>query len=244
MSSPARFPNGVTNVGPTSAFGSLPFPSPVAYQTYFNDFHTYQADDWLVTVVDTDTGGGATRTIDATAGGVLNILNEDNALDSTQLALGGTGAEPFRLSTTKKFWLGAKFSSGDVSEVAMFIGLASTDTDLTGGLPQDVVLFRVDTDDANIDFVIGKGATPSTTAAIGTVSDYAEGTNNLTEVLAYYDGKGKVTLFVDGVKTNEIDVASTDYIPDTDLTLIMEVHNSEAVADNMAVDWVFVCVER
>lgn len=244
MPSPTRFPNGITNVSPTSAFASLPFPSPIAYQTYFNDFHTYAAGDWLVTVVDTDTDGAAARTIDATAGGVLNILNNNNALDSTQLALGGTGAEPFKLTAGKKFWVGAKFSSTDADKNFLAIGLASTDTDLQGGLPQDVVLFRVDTADANIDFVIGKGASASTTAAIGTISDYAEGTNNLTEVLAYYDGAGKVYLFVDGAAVGTVDVATTDYIPDTDLTLVMEIHNSDGAADAMAVDWVLVAVER
>jgi len=76
------------------------------------------------------------------------------------------------------------------------------------------------------------------------VADYAEGTNNLTEVMAYYDGKGTVRLYVDGVLTNEVDVATTDYIPDTELTLAMEIHNSDAAADAMAVDYVFVCVER
>ncbi|KCZ47766.1 hypothetical protein [Hyphomonas sp. CY54-11-8] len=244
MASPTRFPNGITNVSPTSAYASLPFPSPIAYQTYFNDFHTYAAGDWLVTVVDTDTGGAAARTIDATTGGVLNILNEDNAADSTQLALGGTGAEPFKLTIGKKFWVGAKFSSSDVDKNFLAIGLASTDTDLQGGLPQDVVLFRVDTADANIDFVIGKGASASTTTAVGTVADYAEGTNNLTEVLAYYDGVKYVHVYVDGVLKKSVDVATTDYIPDTDLTLVMEIHNSDAAADFMAVDWVLVAIER
>lgn len=244
MSSPARFPNGVTNVSPNGAFSSLPFPSPVKYQTYFNDFHVYNATDWLVTSVDTGVAGAAARTIDATAGGVLNILNDNNALDSTQLALGGTGAEPFKLTVGKKFWLAAKFSSSDVDKNFLAIGLASTDTDLEGGLPQDVVLFRVDTADANIDFVIGKGATASTTTAIGTVADYVEGTNNLTEVMAYYDGKGTVFLYVNDALVDKIDVATTDFIPDTDLTLVMEIHNSDAAADFMAVDWVLVAVER
>lgn len=244
MGTPTRFPNGITNVSPASAFASLPFPSPVAYQTYFNDFHTYQADDWLVTVVDTDADGLAARTIDATPGGVLNILNNNNAADSTQIALGGTGAEPFKVTIGKKFWVGAKFSSTDVDKNFLAIGLASTDTDLQGGLPQDVILFRVDTADADIDFVISKGASASTTTAIGSLSDYAEGTNNLTEVLAYYDGKGSVFLYVDGARVATVDVATTDYIPDTDMTLVIEAHNSDGAADAMAVDWVLVAIER
>jgi hypothetical protein len=244
MSTPTRYTSGVSTAAKGTPFGDLPFPSPVAFQTYFNDFHTFTSTDWLATVVDTDTDGAAAYTIDATAGGVLNILNNNNASDSIQLALGGTGAEPFKLTVGKRFWVGAKFSSTDVDKNYLAIGLVSTDTDLQGGLPQDVCLFRVDSTDANIDFVIGKGASASTTTAIGTVADYAEGTNNLTEVMAYYDGKGTVRLYVDGVLTNEVDVATTDYIPDTELTLAMEIHNSDAAADAMAVDYVFVCVER
>lgn len=243
MASPARFPNGVTNVGPSDPFAQFLSVSPLKMQMYFNDFHTYNATDWLVTLVDTDTDSGDTRTIDATEGGVLNILNNDAAADSTNLALGGAGAEPFLMTAGKKAWIGARFSSGDVSETFMAIGLAPiSDVDLAGGLPADHIIIKVDTNDGNVDVSISKDSVATTATAVGTVTDYSEGTNDLTEVVLYYDGRNEVQVFVDGVKVTTMSAAT--WPDDEEMTLQMEVHNSEAVADNMVVDWVLVAKQR
>lgn len=238
-----RIPAGITNVAADDRLKMLPFPDPTKWQTYFNDFHVYNATDWLVTVVDTDTDGAAARTIDATAGGVLNILNNNNTADSTNLALGGTGAEPFVLTLGKRAYFMAKFSSTDVDKNFMFVGLAPiSDVELQGGLPSDHFGFRVDTADANIDFTAAINSSPTTSLAIGTVADYVEGTNNLTEVCAYLDEKGTVHLYVDNVLVGSVDVSAN--IPNQELTLQFEMHNSDGAADAMAVDYVLVAVER
>lgn len=239
-----RFPDGVTNVNKISPFNGLSIPFPGVIQHYFNDFNAYSSSDWLETVVDTDADSANARSIDATAGGVLNILLDNNAADSTNLALGGAGAEQFLLSLSKKAWLAAKFSSTDVDKNYLAIALAPiSDVDLQGGLPNDHIAIKVDAADANIDISISKDGTASTSNAVGTLSNYAEGTNNLTEVVVYYNGRGIAEIYVDSVKKAELNVAST--LPDDEeLTLQMEVHNSDAAADAMAVDWVFVGVER
>lgn len=242
-SQPTRYPNGVTNVPAADRLKSMPFLDPTKWVTYFNDFTTYQADDWLVTRVDTDTDNADTRTIDATHGGVLNILNNNNASDSTNLALGGAGAEPFLLQLGKRAILMAKFSSADVDKNFLWVGLAPiSDVELQGGLPSDHFGFRVDTTDANIDFTAAINSSPTTSLAIGTVADYVEGTNNLTEVCAYLDEKGIVHLYVDNVLKASADISSN--IPNQEMTLQFEIHNSDAAADFMAVDYALVSIER
>lgn len=238
----SRLPNGLSLDGPAARFANLGVPIPINWQVYFNDFHAYSADDWLETVVDTDTDAANARTIDATAGGVLNILLDNNAADSTNLQLGGTGAEPFVLAPGKQWYFGAKFSSTDVDKNFLAISLCTTDTDLQGGLPNDNVTIRVDGTDANIDVVLEKDNTATTEAAVGTVSDYAEGTNDLTEVVLYGNGKGSVEVWVDGVKVTTL--ADTNVPDDEQLALHIEIHNTDAAADAMAVDWVLVAVER
>lgn len=238
-----NYPNGVTNVSQTSALGSFPMMDPTKVQMYFNDFHTYTATDWLVTFVDTDVDGLDAITVDATAGGVLNILNNDNAADSTNIALGGAGAEPFLLTAGKQAWIGAKFSSTDVDKNFLAVGLAPiSDVDLQGGLPNDHVMILVDTADANIDISVSKDGTATTETAVGTVSDYSEGTNDLTAVMLYYNGRNAIDVFVDGVK--KATLVDDNWPDDEEMTLQMEVHNSDGAADAMAVDWVMVAVER
>lgn len=241
---PTRFGNGVTNEAQTSPFYKLGFPNPFKWHVYANDFNAYSADDWLETVVDTDVDSGDARTIDATAGGVLNILNNDNAADSTNLRLGGDdGAEQFVITSGKQAYIAAKFSSTDVDKNYLAVGLvAGTDVDLQGGLPNNHIVIEVDTADANIDVSIDSGGTTTTESAVGTVSDYSEGTNDLTEVVLYYNGDDEVQVFVDGSKAATI---SADNVPtDTEMALEMEIHNSDAAADAMAVDYVMVAIER
>lgn len=244
MATPTRFPKGVTNEGPGDAFYKLAFPNPLKWHVYYNDFNAYSADDWLETVVDTDVDSGDTRTIDATAGGVLNILNNDNAADSTNLRLGGDdSAEQFLLPTGKQAYLGAKFSSTDVDKNYLAVALVEgTDVDLEGGLPNDHVAIEVDGTDANIDISVSKDGTTTTSTAVGTVSDYSPGTNNLTEVVLYYNGDDKIEVFVDDEK--KATLATDNWPDDEELALEIEIHNTDAAADSMAVDWVMVAVER
>lgn len=242
MATPTRFPSGVTNQSVNDRHGQLPIPDPLKWQVYYNDFNAFSADDWLATVVDTDTDSANARTIDATAGGVLNAKTDNNAADSINLALGGAGAEPFVLQSGKKAILTAKFSSTDVDKNFLAIGLAPiSDVDLHGGLPNDHFLFRVDTADANVDFSVSNDGTATTSLAIGTVADYAEGTNNLTEVTAYFDGKDDIKLFVNNAHVGT--VAATN-LPSEAMTLQMELHNSDTGADALAVDYVLVAIER
>lgn len=245
MGAPGRYPSGATSEknSPLSDVG-LGLFNPRKWHMYFNDFNTFSSGEWLATVVDTDTDGGATRTIDATAGGVLRILNNDNALDSTNLRLGSdAGSEQFLFPTGKKAVIGAKFSSTDVDKNYLGIALvAGTDVDFQGGLPNDHIAIQVDAADANIDISVSKDGTATTATAVGTVSDYAEGTNDLTEVILYYNGSDEIQVWVDGVKVSTL--ATTNWPNDEEMGLGMEIHNSDAAADAMAVDWVMVAVER
>lgn len=245
MSTPVRYTSGATSEK-NAPFADVGFGlfNPRKWHIYFNDFNAYSADDWLETVVDTDNDTNNSRTIDATAGGVLKILNDDNAADSTNLRLGGANTvEQFLLPTGKKAVLGAKFSSSDVDKNYLAVALVEgTDVDLQGGLPNDHVAIEVDSTDANIDISVSKDGSATTQAAVGTVSDYTAGTNDLTEVVLYYNGSDEIQVFVDGTKVNTL--ATTNWPDDEELALEMEIHNSDGAADFMAVDWVLVASER
>lgn len=240
---PSRLQNGVTNVAANSPFSMLGFLAPMLWISYFNDFLTFVPDEWLATVVDTDGDTGNTLTIDATPGGVLNILNNDNALDSVNLQLGGDGAAQFQIPTGKQCYVAAKIGAVDPTAGFIAFGLAGAgDVDLEGGLPDDHVIVKVDDGDALIDVSVSKNGTATEEANVGTLAAYTEGTNNLTEIALYYNGKDAVEVFVDGASKAKMSTAN--WPDDVVLAFTMELHNSDAAADSLAVDWVFVAVER
>lgn len=226
-----RFPYGVTNVGETDLFADMVQPDPTLFHTYFNDFDTYTAGDWVVT----ETDAGATQALTAGDGGLLLITN--TAADDDLVALQKTPAA-FTFTAGKKTFFRCRFKVSDATQSDLIFGLQVIDTtplDVTDG-----IYFLKADGAATIDIICRKNASTGSTSA-SAVATLANDT--FIELGFYYDGESKVAYEVNGSVLGSLD-ASSSYLPDTTCTVSFALQNGEAVAKTMTVDYVYVAKER
>lgn len=226
-----RFPYGVTNVGETDLFADMVQPDPTLFHTYFNDFDTYTAGDWVVT----ETDAGATQALTAGDGGLLLITN--TAADNDLVALQKTPAA-FTFTAGKKTFFRCRFKVSDATQSDLIFGLQVIDTtplDVTDG-----IYFLKADGAATIDIICRKNASTGSTSA-SAVATLANDT--FIELGFYYDGQSKVAYEVNGSVLGSLD-ASSSYLPDTTCTVSFALQNGEAVAKTMTVDYVYVAKER
>lgn len=226
-----RFPNGVTNVADNALFADMVQPDPTKFHTYFNDFDTYTAGDWVVT----ETQAGATQALTAGDGGLLLLTN--TAADDDLVALQKTPAA-FTFTAGKKTFFSCRFKVSDATQSDVVIGLQVVDTtplDVTDG----VYFLKADGSTA-ISVICRKNATTGSTSA-SSIATLANDT--FIELGFAYDGEGKVYYEVNGNVVGSLD-ASSSYLPDTDCTVSFALQNGEAVAKTMTVDYIFVAKER
>lgn len=226
-----RFPNGVTNVADNALFADMVQPDPTKFHTFFDDFDTYTAGDWVVT----ETQAGATQALTAGDGGLLLLTN--TAADDDLVALQKTPAA-FTFTAGKKTFFSCRFKVSDATQSDVVIGLQVVDTtplDVTDG----VYFLKADGSTA-ISVICRKNATTGSTSA-SSIATLANDT--FIELGFAYDGEGKVYYEVNGNVVGSLD-ASSSYLPDTDCTVSFAIQNGEAVAKTMTVDYIFVAKER
>lgn len=234
MASPTRFPGGVTNVRPQSTLGGYLAPDPTKLHQYFDDFDTYTAGDWTITVTQAG-GGSATEALTDADGGVLLITNDD--ADNDAVFFNKVG-ESFLMEAGKRAWFKARVKLSDATQSDMVIGLQITDTtplDVTDG-----IYFLKADDAATLAIICRKNATTGSTSATG-IATMADDT--WITLGWYFDGKSTLAYFVDEVQLGTLDASST-YLPDTDLTVSFGVQNGAAAAKTMSVDYILAAKER
>lgn len=227
MSTPTRFPQGVTNAPPGSAMGRFIDTDPTLTHMWFDDFDKYTAADWTVTAT-----GAGTSAISNADGGVLVLTNA--AADNDARFLQWT-RETFRFAAGKKLWFKARIQISDATQSDFVLGLQITDT--TPLAVSDGVYFRKDDDDANLDFVVIKDSTATTATAASTIT-----AATWTTLAFYYDGRKSITAYKDDtlIATSVL----TNLPDDEELAISFGVQNGEAVAKNMSLDYVLVAKER
>lgn len=226
-----RFPNGVTNVADNALFADMVQPDPTKFHTFFDDFDTYAAGDWVVT----ETQAGATQALTAGDGGLLLLTN--TAADDDLVALQKTPAA-FTFTAGKKTFFSCRFKVSDAAQSDVVIGLQVVDTtplDVTDG----VYFLKADGSTA-ISVICRKNATTGSTSA-SSIATLANDT--FIELGFAYDGEGKVYYEVNGNVVGSLD-ASSSYLPDTTCTVSFALQNGEAVAKTMTVDYIYVAKER
>lgn len=227
-----NFPDGVTNASYDGANGQMPFPDPTLWHTYFNDFDTYVAGDWVVTLI----GNAGTAALTAGNGGLLLITSD--TLDNDGVVLQKTPAG-FAFSATKKCFFAVKFAASKATESDIQFGLVIVD-----GTPFDAtdgIFFMKDDGDANIDVYVRKDATTGSNSktAIATLAAATQ-----TILSFYYDGAGTLFYGVNGSMVGSMSASST-YLPDaTNLTVSMALRNGEAGAQTLTVDYILAAMER
>lgn len=227
MSTPSRFPQGVTNAPPGSAMGRFIDTDPSLTHMWFDDFDKYTAADWTVTAV-----GAGSSAISNADGGVLVLTNA--AADNDSRFLQWT-RETFRFAAGKKLWFKARIQISDATQSDFVLGLQITDT--TPLAVTDGVYFRKDDDDANLDFVVMKDSAATTANAASTIT-----AATWTTLAFYYDGRKSITAYKDDtlIATSVL----TNLPDDEELTISFGIQNGEAVAKTMSVDYILVAKER
>lgn len=226
-----RFPNGVTNVNDVNLFADMAQLDPTKFHTFFDDFDTYAAGDWVVT----ETQAGATQALTAGDGGLLLLTN--SAADDDLVALQKTPAA-FTFTAGKKTFFRCRFKVSDATQSDLVIGLQVVDTtplDVTDG----VYFLKADGSTA-VSAICRKNATTGSTSAssITTLAD-----DTFVTLGFAYDGEGTVAYEVNGNVVGSLNASST-YLPDTTCTVSFALQNGEGAAKTMTVDYIFVAKER
>lgn len=228
----SRFQSGLSNVSESNIFADMGQPDPTQVFTYFQDFVTYTAGDWVVT----ETDAAATEALTAGDQGLLLVTN--TAADNDLVALQKTPAM-LAFTAGKKFFFKTRFKVSDGLQSDVVFGVQIIDTtplDVTDGM------YFLKADDARtIDFICRKNATTGSisAAAIASLAD-----DTYIELAFYYDGIASAYYAVNGNVLGHVDASST-YLPDaTNLTVSFGLQNGEAVAKTMTVDYVYVAHER
>lgn len=233
MASPTRFPSGVTNVASTSDTGMLGMPDPTRFHTFFDDFDRYTAADWVIQTVETGTGS-ATEALTDGDGGLFLITNDDADNDADFFQ---TIAEGFLMEAGKPAWFKCRFKVSNATQSDVVFGLQIRDTtplDVTDGI------YFLKADDAtSISLICRKNATTgSTSVAVGNLAD-----DTYITLGWYYDGVDSVKGYVNDVHAGTVS-ATSDFLPDTELTVSFGVQNGSAGAKTMTVDYVYAAKKR
>lgn len=203
-----------------------------AFIEYFNDFHQQVLADWTITKV-----GTGTNVIGNLAGGQLVITNSaaDNDYVAYQLA-----SETFKFVKGKKLQFVAIFSTPEVVQSDIMIGLHILDTNPFSTEPAHGIYFRKDDGDALLDCIVVKGGTASTLVGQSGVSSLTNSKSHRVEF--YYDGQDEIDFYLDQVRIGSLPITNA---PDTEeISVSFVIQNGEAVAKSMNVDMVLARQER
>jgi hypothetical protein len=237
MPTPSRYSNGITTVPKSNPLGMFGLPDPTEWHTYFDDFDTYTAADWTITLVGTTPTAALT---DINGGALLLTMaaTDDSSLNAQKVG------ESFLLTAGKRTFFKARLKVSDATQSDFLIGLAVLDTTLQGAVSgagvTDGIFFNKDDGDALLDIQVQKDATTGQTRGVGIATVVAD--TFLTMAWAY-DGISEVKYYVNDVQLGTL-AATSAYLPDTELTVSFAMQNGEAVAKTMTLDYIFAAQER
>jgi hypothetical protein len=225
---PTRFTKGVgTRKAPDPLF-MYGAPDPTDYHTYFNDFDTYVANDWTITVT-----GTATTALTAGDGGLLGTATSGASSDANYFQL---KAESFSFELNRPAWFKARFKVSTLATVVV-LGLQVTDT-----TPEDVtdgIYFLSTVTTGAVTAICRKNATTgSTTASAGALV-----ADTFAEYAWYWDGKDNVFVYKDGAQIAAITGASA-FIPDTTTAVSFGIRTTSANARTLTIDYILAAKAR
>lgn len=227
MGAPSRFSNGLNTATGNEATNMMGQLDPSKFHTYWNDFDTYAAGDWTITLV----GTTPTVALSATDGGTILQTNSAGVADSAYLQKVGAG---WTMATGKQMWFKCRFSVSDATLSSIVFGAQVVDT--TPLAVSDGMYFLKAAGAATYTFNSATGSTVTSTAAIGTLV-----AATMTELSFYYDGKTEVQYFLNGTLLGRMTVAT---LPAAALTVSFGMANGEAVAKTMTTDYILLVQER
>jgi len=227
-----NFPDGINN-GPlqSGAMQSYPALVPTLQHTYFNDFDSYTAGDFVLT-----SAGSGTAALVAGNNGLLILTN--GAANGNNAWLQKTPAD-VSLVAGKQAWFQARFQVSDANLAAVVVGLQIVGT--TPLTATDGVYFIKASGSTAMDFVVRKDATTGSTSAtgVGTLAN-----NTMVEVGFHWDGSSMIYAYVGGNRVARINATSA-FLPDAlNLAPVIGIQNGEAVSKTLTVDYIFTSTDR
>jgi hypothetical protein len=236
MTSPVRFPSGLSSAVKGSALWNFGMPDPTKFHVFFDDFDNFEADQWVITRV------GATPTEVAANGDGGRLLLTMAATDDSSSSLQWSGDDAagvirsFRFQLGKQLWYKSRFQVSDMLQSDFVLGLQIADT--TPLAVTDGVYFRKDDGDTNINLV----SIAASVASTATKANVLPAANTDFTLAYYFDGVASVTMFVNDLAQGSVNIANLPV--GQDLAVSIHMQNGEAVAKSMNLDYVFVAKER
>lgn len=178
---------------------------------------------WTTTVVETGLGGTSEVTASNTAGYVWELLTDNAENDGVSLQLAG---EAFELTSDQELYFGLEFQINDVTETDFFVGLATTDTAILGGVTDRIGFESLD-GSTDLKFMLEKNGTETLSASLHTLV-----ADTLVFTEFYWDGVG-IEVFVNGASVAT--PAITNLPNDLALRLSLEFLTGEASANTMKI---------
>ncbi len=227
--STTRFSKGVTNARPNTSLAYMGQPDPTKFNTYFDDFNTFLASDWVITAI-----GIGTTALTAGDGGLLLVTTSAAAPDSRSHQL---AVATFTFTAGKRMFFKAAGTLSNATLSVLQLGLvvtATTPTDATDGI---YFLKPAGTD--NIGAFVRRDATT------GNLSNtaIAVATTAYTSYGFEYDGKETVTFFINDVAVGSLPCTSVNS-PDATLAVSFHLGNGDAVARTFSLDYILAAKER
>jgi hypothetical protein len=237
MSTPVRYPSGVSTANKNTTLWNFPAPDFSKYITYWDDFFQYVAGDWTLT----ETQAAATQALGDITGGALVLTNSsaDDDLNSVQRI-----GEAFMPVAGKQFFMKARFKLNEVVQSDAMIGIVVTDTSPFASPPTDGIFFLKTDGAATLDVVCRKDTTT------GNISATAVGTmvaDTFITVGVYFDGVRYMQYFVNDVQVGSLDLTTSPsaFLPDTECRVTLAVQQGEITnVKTLTVDYILVAQER
>lgn len=230
MPVPSRFPSGVSTRRVNSPLGNFPRPAPSDTHAYWDDFDTYTAAQWVVTAV-----GAGTAALAAADGGTIAVTTTAASSDSVFLQLTPSG---FTFEMGKQAWFESRFKVNVLTSVVQ-LGLIVADTtplDATDG-----IYFLSTTATGAVTTIVRLNATTGSTSGTG----IALVADTFTTLAWYWDGKGTLTYYQDGVAKGSITgITASNFLPDTICTPSFGVQTSTTAARVLTVDYILAAKSR
>jgi len=225
MMSTSRFPNGITNRPKNDSVGEMGQLDATKLHTFFTDFDTYNAGDWVVSEV-----GVGTQALADADGGVLDVTTNTATFDQGALQ---TVGESFAIEAGKKTWFKSRLKLNDATQSDMVVGLQIRDTAPT--VVSDGIYFSKADGNPDVSMLTRQGNS-SVAVIVGSMPD-----DTYTELDWYYDGDTRVEGFFNG----ELVGALTSRIPyGVELTVSFAIRAGTTAAKVLSVDYLLVAKER
>ena len=187
MTTPTRFPSGVSTQKVNQTLGMFGQPDPTNPIVDFHDFQQYVAADWTVT----NTTSHATVALTAGAGGLLSLAGGASSVTSDIAAIISNPLD-FNFASTQQVWFYTGFKVTTAANDQIQLGLMAANSALT---PTAGMYFNKAAGAATVDFVVRKSSTSTTQSAVATLVG-----GTFIRLGLYYNGKDAVDVFVNDVK--------------------------------------------